>query len=263
MAMFTMMNHARADVALQGVAHAARAHDVASAYAAERQQGRGGDGKPATLDGHADVRRMLDEIDADAFGARAIAHLAFVTMEKGDNPDLVEFLTPVAKISGTEAGIRGAELGMQVLGGYGYLREYRLEQTYRDARICAIYEGANGIHERMLATRLLGSAPAEAFATFLAGESGSDAAAALAQWQKAQQILLSQEDPAPLAHEFYMMTRDALLTALWHRIKASAERHSQPARLIRVAEAQMTGLGVRRAGALALLSAGAGKVLPA
>jgi alkylation response protein AidB-like acyl-CoA dehydrogenase len=255
MAMFTMMNHARADVALQGVAHAARAHYVASSYAAERQQGRDADGRPVALDGHADVRRMLDEIDAAALGARAIAHLAFVTMERGENPDLVEFLTPLAKISGTEAGMRGAELGIQVLGGYGYLREYRLEQTYRDARICAIYEGANGIHERMLATRLLGGASAEAFATFLAGESAGEVAVALEGWQAARQILLRQDDPAPFAHEFYLLTRDTLLTAVWHRIEASAPHHSKPERLIRVARAQLTALAVRRAGDLTLLSA--------
>ncbi len=255
MAMFTMMNHARADVALQGVAHAARAHDVASSYAAERQQGRGPDGQTVSLDGHADVRRMLDEIDAAALGARAIAHLAFVTMERGDNPDLVEFLTPLSKVCGTEAGIHGAELGIQVLGGYGYLREYRLEQTYRDARICAIYEGANGIHERMLATRLLGGAPAEAFATFLESENTPDAAAALQGWQAARQILLDQKDPTPFAHEFYLLTRDTLLAALWWRIKAAAQHHRQSERLARIAAVQITALAVRRDGFMALLSA--------
>ncbi|MBE1297649.1 acyl-CoA dehydrogenase family protein [Phycobacter azelaicus] len=255
MAMFTMMNHARADVALQGVAHAARAHDVAASYAAERQQGRDADGQPVTLDGHADVRRMLDEIDAAALGARAIAHLSFVTMEKGDNPDLVEFLTPLAKVSGTEAGIRGAEQGMQVLGGYGYLREYRLEQTYRDARITSIYEGANGIHERMLATRLVSGSPADAFADFLSGERGDDAAAAHWEWIEARRVLLSREDPMSLAHEFYLLTRDALLTALWGRFMAACQHHSQQQRLLRVAETQMRQLSVRRTGHLALLSA--------
>lgn len=150
MAMFTMMNHARLDVALQGVAHAARSYDIACAYAAERVQGRGPDGSAVTLDQHADVRRMLDQIDWLAVSGRGLAHLAFVTMESETAPDLVDFLTPVAKVYCTEAGIKAAELGMQVLGGYGYLREYRLEQTYRDARITSIYEGANGIHARML-----------------------------------------------------------------------------------------------------------------
>ena len=50
----------------------------------------------------------------------------------------------------------------------GMRTEYRLEQTYRDARIAAIYEGANGIHERMLATRLLTGAPGDAFEALLA-----------------------------------------------------------------------------------------------
>ncbi|MBF9061283.1 acyl-CoA dehydrogenase, partial [Rhodobacterales bacterium HKCCSP123] len=167
-AMFTMMNHARADVALQGVAHAARAWDIARRYAAGRVQGRDAEGAPATLDRHADVARMLDRMDRLALGARALAHLSLVTMERGRDPDLVEFLTPLAKAHCTDAGIEAANTGIQVLGGYGYLREYRLEQTFRDARIAAIYEGANGIHERTLATRLLRGAPGAAFERFVA-----------------------------------------------------------------------------------------------
>lgn len=97
-------------------------------------------------------------------------HLALVAMEVGDAPDLVEFLTPVAKVFCTESGIQAAILGVQVLGGYGYLTEYRVEQTHRDARITAIYEGASGIHARALTTRLLsgrGGAASEAFAAFI------------------------------------------------------------------------------------------------
>ncbi|MGI3184986.1 acyl-CoA dehydrogenase family protein [Nioella aestuarii] len=227
-AMFTMMNHARADVALQGVAHAARAYDVASHYAAERQQGRKADGSPAMLTDHADVQRMLTEIDAAAMGGRAICHLACVAMDRGDAPDLVEFLTPVAKVACTEAGTRAAELGVQVLGGYGYLSEYRLEQTYRDARIAAIYEGANGIHERMLATRLLSGAPGDAFEAFLSGE---DTSGLLPLWQRARAHLLSAGDATPLAHDFMALTVQTLLAALYARIAASADKHPQPARL--------------------------------
>jgi hypothetical protein len=144
---------------------------------------------------------------------------------------------------------------MQVLGGYGYLREYRLEQTYRDARITSIYEGANGIHERMLATRLVSGSPADAFADFLSGERGDDAAAAHREWIEARRVLLSREDPMSLAHEFYLLTRDALLTALWGRFMAACQHHSQQQRLLRVAETQMRQLSVRRTGHLALLSA--------
>ncbi len=240
MAMFTMMNHARLDVALQGVAHAARAYDVASRYAAERVQGRGADGAPATLDAHADVRRMLDEIDRNAMAGRAIAHLAFVTMESGDDPDLVDFLTPVAKVFCTEGGMRAADLGIQVLGGYGYLREYRLEQTYRDARITAIYEGANGIHERMLATRLAGGKAADAFARFVAAEAAchpdQGIEAALTHWADLRDRVTRADDPAALAHTFMQRTIETLLTCITARMVAAAERHPDPARLARLCD---------------------------
>ena len=237
MAMFTMMNHARTDVALQGVAHAARAFDIASNYASERVQGRGNDGSPVTLDQHADVRRMLDEIDALAIGGRAIAHLAFVIMESGNDPDLVELLTPVAKVYCTNAGIRAADLGIQVLGGYGYLKEYRLEQTYRDARITAIYEGANGIHERMLATRLATTA-ADAFETFVSGEmrqSNSDAIGkSLETWKEMRASLERAHDPSALSHPFMKATNDVLLKCMWTRIHDVANHHADPVRIKRL-----------------------------
>lgn len=240
MAMFTMMNHARTDVALQGVAHAARAYDVASDYAAEREQGRGADGKPVTLDQHADVRRMLDEIDALAVGGRAITHLACVTMEKGDNPQLVEFLTPVAKFYCTEAGMRSADLGIQVLGGYGYLKEYRLEQTYRDARITAIYEGTNGIHSRGLATRLVGSAPGAAFETFVEAEQtrwqDDKIDQTLTEWREMREQLAQMSDPSGKANAMMLITIKTLLACLWARIAAVAEKHPDAGRITRLCQ---------------------------
>ncbi|MEC3860532.1 acyl-CoA dehydrogenase family protein [Mesobacterium sp. TK19101] len=232
-AMFTMMNHARADVALQGVAHSARAHDVARAYAEERVQGRKTDGSPARLIDHADVQRMLDRIDMLAMGGRMIAHLAFVTMEKGDNRDFVDLLTPVAKVFCTEAGMEAATLGMQVLGGYGYLREYRLEQTYRDVRIAAIYEGANAIHERVLATRLLKSGSAAAFKAFLDAEGAGEMRVL---WEQAESRLLAMQDASALAHDFMVLTQLALLQALWGRMLARADAHPDPARIRRLAQ---------------------------
>jgi len=258
-AMFTMMNHARLDVALQGVAHAARAHDVAASYAADRQQGRGGDGRPVTLDQHADVARMLDEIDALALGGRAMVHQAFVTMEAGDNPDLVEFLTPIAKVFCTEAGMKAAELGMQVLGGYGYLAEYRLEQTYRDARITAIYEGANGIHARTLGERLLRGAnvkTANAFETFLQDQAASNGQReTLEIWRRARGIVAAATNPAELAHHFMQLTIDALLHTIWQRFMTVADRHPDRARITRVAQKQINQICAFLPGRLALLQA--------
>jgi len=255
-AMFTMMNHARLDVALQGVAHAARAHGIAAAYAADRVQGRLPDGGPARLDQHADVRRMIDEIDALALGGGGVVHLAYAAMERGDNPALVEFLTPVAKVICTEGGMRAAELGMQVLGGYGYLREYRLEQRYRDARIAAIYEGANGLHARMLVTRLLKGAEADAFDAFLAAEAPRDSDLP-DLWRRARTRLLSLDDATPHGHDFMQLTGAALLDCIWARSEAAAEHHPQPERLTRVVvRAAARGRAFARGHADCLLSAG-------
>lgn len=231
-AMFTMMNHARGDVALQGVAHAARAYQIAASYAAERKQGRVSDGTPATLDQHVDVRRMLDVIDRFALFGRGMTHIAFVAMERGGQHDLVEFLTPLIKVFCTEAGMRAAELGIQVLGGYGFLREYRIEQTYRDARITAIYEGANGIHKRMLATRMARGPSAIAFEQMLI-EEGIDAEV-LEQWQNIRAKTANDVDPAAVAHRFTQVSIDALQAVVHKRMSHCADAHPDPDRIRRI-----------------------------
>ncbi|GAB4350386.1 MAG: acyl-CoA dehydrogenase C-terminal domain-containing protein [Oricola sp.] len=239
-AMFTLMNHARLDVSLQGAAHAARAFDIARSYAAERVQGRRPDGGPAKLEDHADVRRMLDRMDALGIGARAMTHLALVILESGENPDLVEFLTPVAKVFCTRAGMEAAELGMQVLGGYGYLREYRVEQTYRDARITAIYEGANGIHAGALAGRgLRAGTGGEAFGELVAAiaeETGSQAVREAAQlWVRARDEVRAAGDTSVLAHDFMQLTGQVLFLAVWARIGMMSGAAPEPERYARVA----------------------------
>ncbi|MTH35938.1 acyl-CoA dehydrogenase [Paracoccus limosus] len=227
-AMFVMMNHARLDVSLQGVAHAARASHIARTYAATRRQGRApGHEGAAPIAAHADVRRMLDRAEALALGCRTLSHVAAVTLEAGDDPALVEMLTPVCKWAGTRAGIEAADLGIQILGGYGYLREYRIEQVWRDARITAIYEGANGIHAQTLALRLLRlPGAAEAFAAFLTVPE------AAALWQQARAQVLAMPDPAPLAHDFMALTAEAALATIWRRLDAAAE-HAPDARRLR------------------------------
>lgn len=237
-AMFEIMNHARVDVALQGVAHSARAYDIASSYAAERVQGRGPDG-PVTIDKHGDVRRMLDEIDAIAMGARAMTHLALVTLESGDNPWLLELLTHVIKWYASEQGLRAAETGMQVLGGYGYLQEYRIEQTYRDLRIAAIYEGASGIHAMGVAARLLrleNGAAMNAFVDYLKGIDGGPALdRAVVAWEAARAHLETGVDPGQIATPFIRLTARVLEQALWAQMAAKADHHPDPERIRRVA----------------------------
>lgn len=218
-AMFTLMNHARLDVALQGVAHAARARAIAQAYCESRIQGRKADQTPALLTDHADVQRMLGRQRLLEVTARAMVHLTAVEMELGQRPMLVEFLTPLCKIYGTEAGIQAADLGIQLLGGYGYLQEYRIEQTWRDARITAIYEGTNGIHAATLAGRLLrwkDGAAADAFAAFIArlGLPQTE----LDDWNTHRQRVAQSEQYAAMAHGFSRATLALFERALWTRL---------------------------------------------
>ncbi|TVP72512.1 MAG: acyl-CoA dehydrogenase [Rhodobacteraceae bacterium] len=224
-AMFLLMNHARLDVALQGVAHAAKAHALARDHAHDRRQGRHADGEVAALADHPDVARMLAEMDRQTLAARALAHTALVALETG-NTALAEFLTPMAKVAGSEAGMRVTETAMQVLGGYGYLHDYRLEQAYRDARICAIYEGANGIQALTLATRGLShasGAQAQAFAAHIgqiaqAGPGGAALAGPLGDWTRLCARVRS--DPAGLAHLLMAGSIGLADLAFWHRVQA-------------------------------------------
>jgi len=164
--------------------------------------------------------------------SRGIAHLAMIELERGDKPALIEFLTSMAKVFGSEAGIRAAETGMQVLGGYGYLTEYGLDQTYRDARITAIYEGANGIHTRTLATRGIKSGGAEAFGGLLQDLGAPQDA----QERWAQAVDHVQRGSAThMAPYFYHVAAQVLVSVLSHHYEAQADTHPDPDRIRRVA----------------------------
>ena len=237
-AMFTVMNHARLDVALQGVAHAARASQIATAYAQDRVQGRRRDGRPARLSDHADVQRMLSEQGALAIGARSMCHVAFVEMERKERPDLVSFLTPLCKVFGSEAGIRAADLGIQILGGYGYLNEYQVAQVWRDARITAIYEGANGIHERNIATRGLKGPGADQFADLIRELSGESVRILgdLSAWEGWRDRMRASDDADHEAHGFAQATARLFFRACLAKCAAVAEGHPDPGHIRLLAE---------------------------
>lgn len=170
-AMFTMMNEARAGVAMQGLAQAEVAYQNAAAYAKERLQGRSLSGvqakdKPADpIIEHPDVRRMLMNARALSEGGRA---LLYWTALRGDiiagsadvaaretAEDLMGLLTPVIKAYLTDMGFQASVECQQVFGGHGYIAEHGMEQFVRDARIAMIYEGANGIQALDLVGRKL------------------------------------------------------------------------------------------------------------
>lgn len=237
-AMFAMMNHMRVAVALEGVAHAARATDIARHYAAERVQGKG-----SVIAAHPDVARMLDEMDLRAVGARGIAHLAVVTLQRGDAPELVEVLTPLAKFFCSEVASEAADLGIQVLGGYGFLEEYGMAQVLRDTRVCRIYEGANGIHALSLATRLVRlDRPLQALDAVLSGV--PELAEEQAIWRNAWTDMRTVSDARPLADAFMRLTAEIVHQMVWFRISQTASLHREPGRLIRLSQRARCRFGV-------------------
>lgn len=160
-AMFVMMNSARLHVGVQGLAIASAAYSGAVNYAKERLQGRAltGSQQPEKsadpLLVHPDIRRMLLTMKAYTEGSRALAawlSLQLDIAEYSEQPDqklqaneLVSLMTPILKSLLTDIGETVTSLGIQVYGGHGYIRENGMEQYLRDARICQIYEGTNGI----------------------------------------------------------------------------------------------------------------------
>ncbi|MCC7258479.1 MAG: acyl-CoA dehydrogenase [Gammaproteobacteria bacterium] len=154
--MFTMMNHARLCVGMEGVAIAERAYQQARAYARERVQGHvPGVAGRAPIIRHGDVRRMLFTMKAQIEAMRAaayvtaahfdLAHQATDAAERARHQARVELLTPVIKGWCSETGQALTSLALQVHGGVGYIEETGAAQFFRDARITTIYEGTTGI----------------------------------------------------------------------------------------------------------------------
>ena len=183
-AMFVMMNSARLHVGLQGLGHAEMAWQLARAYAAERRQMRA-QPRPADAQGPADpialqpaVQRMLADLRVWTEGMRAIAGWVAHQLDLAEQaPDaeeraqahaLASLLTPVVKSFFTERGFALASEALQVFGGYGYVHEYRIEQTLRDARIAMIYEGTNQIQALDLLQRKVAASGGAALAPLLA-----------------------------------------------------------------------------------------------
>jgi alkylation response protein AidB-like acyl-CoA dehydrogenase len=156
-AMFLMMNSARLHVGLQGLGHQEMATQNALRYAAERLQGRAAASGAAAdpIAWHPAMRHTLLRLQAMTEGQRVIAYRAALAIDRAaHDPDaavraaesaLAALMTPVVKAFCTHHGFHGASAALQVFGGYGYMREYGIEQTLRDARIAMIYEGTNEI----------------------------------------------------------------------------------------------------------------------
>jgi acyl-CoA dehydrogenase len=159
--MFTMMNAARLGCGMQGLGIGEASFQGALAYARDRLQMRAMAGAkfpekaadPIIV--HPDVRRMLLTQKAYTEAGRALAAMLALQLDieekhpdadaRAEAADLVALLTPVAKAFMTDNGYTAANMGMQVFGGHGFIREWGMEQLVRDCRISQIYEGTNGI----------------------------------------------------------------------------------------------------------------------
>jgi 3-(methylthio)propanoyl-CoA dehydrogenase len=166
--MFTMMNNARLNVGLQGVAIAERAYQQARDYARTRVQGKplGAKANGLPIIHHADVKRMLLGMRARTEAARALAYYAAGAIDRARRVEerierarqqaLADLLIPIVKAWCTDTAVEVASDGVQIHGGMGFIEETGAAQHYRDARILPIYEGTNGIQANDLVGRKLG-----------------------------------------------------------------------------------------------------------
>jgi butyryl-CoA dehydrogenase len=159
--MFHMMNEARIGVGLSAVAIGYAGYEASLNYARDRRQGRptGPAGKNANLPQvriieHADVRRMLLAQKSYVEGGLALElYCARLVDEVKSGPaeearqarTLLEVLTPIAKSWPSEWCLEANSLAIQVHGGYGYTRDFPVEQYWRDNRLNMIHEGTHGI----------------------------------------------------------------------------------------------------------------------
>ncbi len=177
--MFILMNEARVAVALQGLTCASRAYLNSVKYARERIQGpdlanfRNPEAPRVPIINHPDVRRMLLWMKSHTEGLRALTYytskcedlsLAVDDLKEREKwHGLVELLTPIIKACGSDIGFQVADQSIMVYGGYGYTKEYPVEQILRDVKISALYEGTNGIQALDLVGRKLGQKKGENF----------------------------------------------------------------------------------------------------
>jgi alkylation response protein AidB-like acyl-CoA dehydrogenase len=171
-AMFLMMNEARLLVGLQAMTCASNSYLNALNYARERVQGRNllqmmEPNAPAVpIIQHPDVRRMLITMKAYVEGMRSLLYYVSKLSDMINTTDneedkvqyqgMIDLLIPICKGYVSDRATDVCNLGMQVYGGYGYIKEYPQEQLVRDCRITQIYEGTNGIQAMDLLGRKLG-----------------------------------------------------------------------------------------------------------
>ncbi|MFT6268684.1 MAG: alkylation response protein AidB-like acyl-CoA dehydrogenase [Alphaproteobacteria bacterium] len=254
--MFTMMNDARFQVGMQGLGTCEASFQGALSYAKDRLQSRSPkgpqqpDAKADSIIHQPDVRKMLLTQKAFSEGLRALSLLYAQQMDvekycrdyrKDQAQQILSFLTPICKGFMTDIATEVTNIGIQVYGGHGYVREWGMEQLVRDTRIAQLYEGTNGIQAADLIGRKLtrdGGLMLNATVEMLSARINSmsnkkqleQAQMLLHEWHQTSSQLLSAEaiDAAGAATDYLHYSGYIILGVLWLLMADSAKKSSNP-----------------------------------
>ncbi|MGQ8364925.1 acyl-CoA dehydrogenase family protein [Glaciecola sp. 1036] len=252
--MFTMMNDARFQVGLQGLGTSEASYQGALEYARERLQSRAPQGvqspesKADAIIAQPDVRKMLLTQKAFTEGCRALSLLYAQQMDvekyaSGETAEkanqVIAFLTPICKGFMTDIATEVTNLGVQVYGGHGYIREWGMEQLVRDTRIAQLYEGTNGIQAADLIGRKLTRDKGKMLAATISllqqridamqeNENQQKALQLLQEWQNTSEALLglSAVDVAGAATDYMHYSSYVILGILWLDMASCAKSTS-------------------------------------
>ncbi|GAK32819.1 acyl-CoA dehydrogenase [Iodidimonas nitroreducens] len=256
--MFHMMNEARIGVGLGATMMGYAGYLYSLDYARQRPQGRPVDAKDpeapqVPIIAHADVRHMLLAQKSYVEGGLSLclycAHLLDHAQQSDDPKEkvdlllLLDFLTPLAKAWPSEFCLEANKLGMQILGGYGYTRDYPLERLYRDNRLNPIHEGTNGIQSLDLLGRKVMADQGRAFHMVM--ERMGEAIGAAAKYPALEEFVAAMQGAVDLmsrvtmklvgaaregktesflanSHDYLLMTGHIVMAWMWLRQATSA-----------------------------------------
>lgn len=254
--MFSMMNGARLNTGIQGMALSSASYLNALEYAKDRLQMRSLTGPkypnkaadPIIV--HPDVRRMLLTQRAIAEGNRALTYFTTMQIELSRHAEdeevrkksdaMVQILTPIVKAFMTELGLEATNHGIQIFGGHGYIAEHGMEQMYRDSKIFTLYEGTTGIQALDLLGRKImqfnrGSLGPllDEVTDFVANNPDNpyaDEIGSLAkQWQQlilevSQRSMKNMDEMGAASVDFLMYSGYVLLAFFWAQMYQSADK---------------------------------------
>jgi alkylation response protein AidB-like acyl-CoA dehydrogenase len=145
----TTLQQSRPTIGAQAVGIAQAALDAAGAYSRER---RAFDQPIAAFQG---IQFMLADMAIAVHASRLTVHHAAALIDRGETGTAME--SSIAKCLASDTAMKVATDAVQILGGYGYTREFPVERYMRDAKITQIYEGTNQIQRMIIAQHLIGT----------------------------------------------------------------------------------------------------------